>query len=232
LDGWERPLAKKAFNILINADDEDAAVRAVMQEIGGQGARKKAERLIADIKQRHQPIAKYFHSGEGLRLQRIDSNMAEQVLKNMLSHGVVVLPIHDSFVTPERYEGAVKEEMEAAFVLAFPRLVSTGYGDLYLHMAGAVGFVLPLPSQGEFFASPVSVPFHEVSSWRCGVLPPHIREGIFYEMKRRNLRQIDVASRIGLSRPQLTNALRGRFGVGTKAAAALKAFVLEEATPA
>jgi len=65
-----------------------------------------------------------------------------------------------------------------------------------------------------------------------GFLPPGIREGIIHEMKRQNLRQIDVADAVGLSRPQLTNALRGRFGVGTKAAAALKAFVLEEAVPA
>jgi len=232
LDDWERPLAKKAFNILINADDEKTTVLAVMQEIGGKGAKVKAERLIADIKRRHKPIAQYFHSGEGRRLMRIDSDMAEQVLKNMLSRGVVVLPIHDSFVTPERYEGAVKDEMDAAFISAFPRVVSTGYGDLYLHMAGGVGFVLPVPAPGELFPSSVSVPAHEVSSWRGGFLPPHIRVGIIHEMKRRNLRQIDVASRIGLSRPQLTNALRGRFGVGTKAAAALKAFVLEEATPA
>jgi len=232
LDGWERPLAKKAFNILINANTPEAAVRAVTQEIGGQGARKKAERLIADIKRRHRPIEPYFHSGEGLRLQRKDSDMAEQVMKTGLSQGFVFLPIHDSFVTPERYEGAVKEEMEAAFILAFPRVVSTGYGDLYLHMAGGAWFVLPVPAQGELFPSSVSVPFHEVSSWGGGFLPPGIREGIIHEMKRQNLRQIDVAARIGLSRPQLTNALRGRFGVGTKAAVALKAFVLEEATPA
>jgi len=231
LDGWERPLAKKAFNILINADTEKTAVLAVMQEIGGKGAKVKAERLIADIKRRHQPVERYFHSGEGLRLMRIDSDMAERVLKNMLARGVVVLPVHDSHVTPERYEGAVKEEMEAAFRLAFPRLVSTGYGEMVPHVAGGVGFVLPLPAQAELFPRSVSVPLREVSSWGGGFLPPHIREGIFYEMKRRNLRQIDVAERIGLSRPQLTNALRGRFGVGTKAAAALKGFVLEEAIP-
>jgi len=232
LDDWERPLAKKAFNILINANTPEAAVRAVTQEIGGQGARKKAEQLIADIKRRHQPIAQYFHSGVGLRLQRIDSDMAGQVLKTGLSQGFVLLPIHDSFVTLARHEGTVREAMDAAFRFAFPRLVSPGYEDLYLHMAGVVGFVLPLPAQGELFPSSASVPFHEVSSWGGGFLPPGIREGIIHEMKRRNLRQIDVASRIGLSRPQLTNALRGRFGVGTKAAAALKAFVLEEAVPA
>jgi len=232
LDGWERTLVKKAFLILINADTYEAAVRAIMQEIRGQGAREKAEQLIAGIKHRHQPIERYFHTGAGLRLMRIDSDMAEQVLKTGLSQGFVWLPIHDSFVTPARHEGTVREAMGAAFRLAFPRLVSTGYEELVPHMAGRVGFVLPLPSQGELFPSSVSVPFHEVSSWGGGFLPPGIREGIIHEMKRQNLRQIDVADAVGLSRPQLTNALRGRFGVGTKAAAALKAFVLEEAVPA
>jgi len=68
-------------------------------------------------------------------------------------------------------------------------------------------------------------------TWQDNLGLPPARSDI-HEMKRQNLRQIDVASRIGLSRPQLTNALHGRFGVGMKAAAALKAFVLEEATPA
>ena len=43
------------------------------------------------------------------------------------------------------------------------------------------------------------------------------------------MRQLDVAIRIGLSRPQFTNVLQGRFGVGAPAAEKLKAFVLEDA---
>lgn len=94
----------------------------------------------------------------------------------------------------------------------------------------AVVFTLPHPLPGDLFLSLVSVPVHEVSSWSRGFLPPGLRAGLVHEMRRQNLRQIDVASRVGLSRPQLTNALRGRFGVGPRAAQAIKAFVLEQAT--
>ncbi len=111
LDGWKRPLVKKAFNVLINAESYLTAVRAVTNEIGGVGAKRKAEKLIGQVKRRHRPIERFFHSGEGLRLQRQDSEMAERVMKKMLAEGVVVLPIHDSFITPQRYEGRVREEM-------------------------------------------------------------------------------------------------------------------------
>ena len=43
LDGWERSLVKKAFNILLNAEHYQAAVRAVANEIGGVGAQSRAE---------------------------------------------------------------------------------------------------------------------------------------------------------------------------------------------
>ncbi len=229
LDGWKRLLVKKAFNILINAESYQAAVRAVVNEIGGVGARQKAKQLIAELKRRHRPIERYFHSGKGLRLQRQDSDMAERVMKKMLAEGVVVLPIHDSFVTPERYEERVREEMDAAFCSVFPRSISKGYEQMVPHMAGVVGFVLPLPDQGDLFPKPVRVPGVEVSSWRGGHIPPGLRAGVIYEIQRRNLRQVDLARLVGLSRPQLTNALRGRFGVGACAAEKLKAFVLEEA---
>ncbi len=229
LDGWERSLVKKAFNILINGETYQAAVRAVMNEIRGVGAKRKAEQLIAELKRRHRPIERFFHSGEGLRLQRQDSDMAERVIKKMLAEGVVVLPIHDSFITPKRYEGRVREEMDAAFFSAFPPSLSRGYAAMVPHMAGVVGFVLPLPAQGDLFPVPVRVPGVEISSWRGGHIPPGLRAGVVHEMQRRNLRQVDLARRVGLSRPHLTNALRGRFGVGVHAAKKLKDFVLKEA---
>ena len=65
-------------------------------------------------------------------------------------------------------------------------------------------------------------------SWHGGQLPPGLRAGVVHEMKRRNMRQDEIARRVGLSRPQFTNVLQGRFGIGAQAAEKLKAFVLEE----
>ena len=83
-------------------------------------------------------------------------------------------------------------------------------------------FPLPLlllppenPDQLDLFGQPsVSVPFHEVHAWTGGIAPGSIRKAVRHELRRRGVRQGDLASRIGVSRSQLTNILDGRFGAG------------------
>ena len=45
---------------------------------------------------RHRAIARFFHSGAGVKLQAVDADMAERVLVELLKQNVVTLPIHDS----------------------------------------------------------------------------------------------------------------------------------------
>jgi len=115
LDGWDRDLCKTAFNILLNATNYRSAVLALASEIGGKGAGAQAERLIAQLKLKHSPIADYFHTGIGLLLQRIDADMAELVITRLLGQGIVALPIHDSFIVKESHHGALQEAMADAF---------------------------------------------------------------------------------------------------------------------
>ena len=58
--------------------------------------------------------------------------------------------------------------------------------------------------------------------WNGGVAPPIIRQAIDRELRRRAARHGDLADAIGLSRSQVTNILRGRFGTGRANANALK----------
>lgn len=118
LDGWERDTCKKAFNILINAKDYRKAVGAVANNIGGIGAWAEARRLIDDLKERHQPIAKNFHSDAGRRLQNIDAGMMEQVMEKMTGQGIVALPIHDSAIVLCQHEGLLREAMDEALQIA------------------------------------------------------------------------------------------------------------------
>ena len=54
--------------------------------------------FILFLQSHHEPIKKYFFTGYGLKLQKIDSDLAEQVLLEMHEKGKVILPVHDSFV--------------------------------------------------------------------------------------------------------------------------------------
>jgi hypothetical protein len=122
IDGWPRELVKTAVNILLNAKSEQRALTAIAQhrnidaleEPGTQTAYRTAARLIAEIKRVHRPIAHAFHSDAGARLQTIDAKLVERVAAIMLAQGILVLPIHDSFLAP----ASKAEKLEAAMLQA------------------------------------------------------------------------------------------------------------------
>ena len=84
VDGWPRNLVKVAFNILVNAENHDSALRAIALEIGGEGAYARATSLIEAIKLRHPTITRVFHSDAGIRLQRRDADMAETIMRRLI----------------------------------------------------------------------------------------------------------------------------------------------------
>ena len=66
------------------------------------------------IERRHPAITRFLRSGEGIRLQRKDSDIAEAVMVAMMERGILVLPIHDSFLVDYRYAETLREEMTKA----------------------------------------------------------------------------------------------------------------------
>ena len=57
-------------------------------------------------------ISWMFFTGAGLALQRLDSDIAEAVMGEMRRRGIVVLPVHDSFLAP----ASKAAELEAIMV--------------------------------------------------------------------------------------------------------------------
>ena len=71
------------------------------------------------VKDRHAPIGRYLQSGKATELQRIDSDIAEQVMLGMMRRNVLVLPIHDSFIVRSGFALLLQEQMEAAYERRF-----------------------------------------------------------------------------------------------------------------
>ena len=71
--------------------------------------------LSAAIMERHKAIAHYFYTGFGKKLQRIDSEMAEEVMLFFANEGVPVLPSHDSFTMHQGYQEDLQKVMAKAF---------------------------------------------------------------------------------------------------------------------
>lgn len=118
LPGWPRPIAKRAFNTIINAVTYRSALGAVAADVRETSHTdddmKTAAKLIADLKERHRPIARFFHSGIGRYVQFIDSQMAANVMRSLLGKNVVALPIHDSFRVQECHQQTTLEAMDGA----------------------------------------------------------------------------------------------------------------------
>ena len=99
-------------------------VNALMNDEAGNYKLKKAElrtlglthhELLALVLKTHAPIADQLTAGIGLYSTYIDSQIAELVMKTMQADGIVVLPIHDSFLVRTGYQQWLKVVMEAAF---------------------------------------------------------------------------------------------------------------------
>lgn len=56
------------------------------------------ESLLELLRQKHQPIQRYFGSCVGVELQYEDSQMAEQIMLRLMACGEACLSIHDSFI--------------------------------------------------------------------------------------------------------------------------------------
>jgi hypothetical protein len=240
LDGWERQLVKRAFNIAINADTEIAAVRAIAQEIGGKGAHENARRLLEAIQARHRPIASSFGSGAGLRLQHRDAGLAERVTLRLLDQNIMALSVHDSFVVQMRHASLRDEIMDDELQKLLAKLSGTTKSAV-----SAMPWAESVPHNGDRPAAPPPLlilvserafafgglaPFEVAASvlegWSGGVAPEPVRTALRHEIEARGLTQERLAREIGLSRPQLTNLLVGRFGTSPEVASRLKTFLL------
>ncbi len=115
LADWPRRQVKIAMLIAINARTEIEAVRAIALYVFGslyRAEQAKATALLRAVKAKHADIAHAFGSDAGARLMRKDSDLAEQVVLDMIRQGVVPLSVHDSYIVPADQGGILEEAME------------------------------------------------------------------------------------------------------------------------
>ena len=117
LDNWQgrndsrRKIVKKYINALIN--DETDRFSLGKDDLTTLGVTKKE--LSKLLEKEHGPILDSFSTGIGLDAQFTDSVVAEAVIMNMMKDGIVVLPIHDSFIVRAGYRQHLEQVMNAAF---------------------------------------------------------------------------------------------------------------------
>jgi plasmid maintenance system antidote protein VapI len=113
IPGFERDLVKQVFYILINAPNLHSALSAVADKKPRWKGKYAIAAAITDaIKERFPALAPYLHTGAGLQLMRLESDIAESVLLRLArQQGVVALPVHDSFIGEAKNAPIIEEAM-------------------------------------------------------------------------------------------------------------------------
>lgn len=126
--GFHRDLAKVALLIMLNARSRHGAVSALAKKedmektgtavIGSNEAHNAAKGVLASLCELHARISQFFFTGIGSQLMALDGDIAQAVMSQMLRAGVVVLPVHDSFMVARSKADLLRETMmEISFAL-------------------------------------------------------------------------------------------------------------------
>lgn len=119
-DDWEanksewRKFCKRALNIAINAtgksrvplDYEDSRYSKLLTW-------EKLKNAVIDA---NPEIREHMNSGEGIKLQALDSKIAEKVMMSFAQDRIACLCIHDSFIVEAKYQDRLKDIMIRSYV--------------------------------------------------------------------------------------------------------------------
>lgn len=119
LEGPElRELGKDTFARLLNDTRKSGEPRTIQVKAKHRSVLPpdvSPEEYMRRFRARVEPIEKWLLIGEGLRLQREDSDLALDVLNRMAELGIVTLPVHDSFIVQRKHEEALRKTMEEGY---------------------------------------------------------------------------------------------------------------------
>lgn len=113
----DRRIKKTALLTAINAPDNKLAVKGIRKALVDDGIRgeiltdKSIISLLDRAKAAHPYIADDIGSGKGIILQNTDSKIADAILTSFMAENIPALPVHDSFIVPQRFEDELRQQM-------------------------------------------------------------------------------------------------------------------------
>lgn len=126
-----RAVLKLLLLIGINAKTKTATIAATMAELytptddQGQSVQMPEDRskefravlwkLLDMLLERHPAIKDFIGTDQGIKLQRLDSDIADMILAEFVKRGLPIIPIHDSFLVREQDRDLLWSVMEEAW---------------------------------------------------------------------------------------------------------------------
>lgn len=105
---------------------------ALLNDEGGKYRLKKSElrelklehyQLNKLVNTYHKPVAHHFGTGVGLELMFLDSIIAQRLMTFFQHQGIVILPIHDSFIVPVGFELSLREQMKHEYKKLMKKMI-------------------------------------------------------------------------------------------------------------
>jgi len=120
-----RDTVKTCLNMMINmskgteAQGRNWSINGATKACYGKNHHPVGEPIITEIIDKllvkHAAIKHLFFTGDAVSLQRLDSDIVEWVLLDLMRRDIQVLPIHDSFIVPKQYAGDLEVAMKEAY---------------------------------------------------------------------------------------------------------------------
>jgi hypothetical protein len=116
----DRKVFKIVFLVAINAETQRKGIHGIQKELEENGIPFDTDywnlkRCLKRVKNVHGPIAKYLNTGVGLKLQNLDGQITDLILKTLTREEIPVLPVHDSFIVRERDKDRLIEVMKSSY---------------------------------------------------------------------------------------------------------------------
>ena len=127
--GIARRKLKLAFNIMLNADSEVSARRAIVCELTTEGLARpydEAADLMEAVRSSFPGLERFWCSRAGLCLQNIDADICARVQRRLRRRDIPALSIHDSFIVPVRGSDVLQAVRHEEMARACRRLASNG----------------------------------------------------------------------------------------------------------
>ena len=118
LDDWKgkQDPRRKIIKVIINAmlNDEDGIFKLNKSQ---QNTLSLDNKGFSDVlRKAHPKLAEHIAAGIGLELQKLDSDIAEEVMLRLTREGIPCLPVHDSFIVSAGFELALREMLQVVFI--------------------------------------------------------------------------------------------------------------------
>jgi len=115
-----RPYLKKLLLIMLNCRNINQVLKAIRNEIQWNTelslySSYRHREFVDILTIKHLPIQKYLYSGYGIKLQRLDSTIAQHVIDTFTKKDIPVLCVHDSFICANAFEDELIKEMHTAY---------------------------------------------------------------------------------------------------------------------